>query len=555
MVVVLKMDGVLLRLIVCALSWFVACGFSPYATPRLSFARHSYYGNQNVRNSRSNIDPSIKLSFKKTVKIDPTVRTPLSDMKFSAKTLDVLQKKGFRDMTPVQSQCYDQVFSGDDVVARSKTGTGKTLAFGLPLIEALVSKGMNTNPPGTPLIVILEPTRELANQVADELEVVSRAHGMKTLCVYGGASMVTQEMALRGTVHILVATPGRLLDHISRGTVDLSHVQHVVLDEGDTMLEMGFQQAVESILLNVKRPGESSRRVASSALDKFDSGGAYRDQGDNQPEKSVQMLLFSATMPGWICEMTKKHMDDPIFLDAVADGETRLADTIAHYAMKISSYDRMSHIIRSIEDVILTKGAGGQAIVFVNKKSDADMLANSGAFKQLRSQVLHGDISQYTRQHTIRTFKEKKIDVLIATDVAARGLDIAGVDLVVHASPPNDPDFFVHRSGRTGRAGRNGTSIMLYGNEDGPKLQQFERLLFFRFQELLPPSQADISRATCLIAEKKIAEVNYEVVAHHLPQAKALLKRTIEEGGEDSVEVLLAKCLAAINNRQSVPTR
>lgn len=541
-----------------ALVVHIVHGYKPSGIQRSSFVRQAFFGT----GMRTN-DPSAGLRFKKTIKIDPTIRTPLTDMKFSDTTRRVLQQKGFSDMTPVQSQCYDQVFGGEDVIARSKTGTGKTLAFGLPLIEAIVSKGLHTTP--SPLIVVLEPTRELAMQVAEELDIVCRAHGMKTISIYGGASIITQEVALRRGVQIVVATPGRMLDHIKSGTINLNNVQHVVLDEGDTMLEMGFQQAVESILLNVKNPGEKSRMAAANALDSY--GGFGGGVSNQQPARKVQMLLFSATMPGWIVSLTDKHMADPVFLDAVADGENRLADTISHYAVKVNSRDRMQSVSRMIEDLILTKGAGGQSIVFVNRKEDADILANSGCFKQLRSQVLHGDISQYTRQHTIRQFKEGKVDVLIATDVAARGLDIKGVDLVVHTAPPKDPDFFVHRSGRTGRAGRNGTSIMMYGPEDGRALDNFESQLRFRFQDLAPPTQAEITRAFGVIAEKKISEVNYEVVSHFLPQAKQLLKRTAETGKPDpsdsddmlryggtsstaeGLEVLLAKCLATISNR------
>jgi len=179
-------------------------------------------------------DPTAQLRFKKTVKIDPEYQTPVSDMNFSEKTQAVLMKKGFTKMTPVQSQSYDYVYGGDDVVARSRTGTGKTLAFGLPLIEKIIALGLNDprGGHGLPLILVLEPTRELAMQVAEELSVVCAAHRMRVQSIYGGVSFSMQERAIRSGVHILVATPGRCLDHITRGTVDLSSIKHVVLDEG-----------------------------------------------------------------------------------------------------------------------------------------------------------------------------------------------------------------------------------------------------------------------------------------------------------------------------------
>lgn len=185
-------------------------------------------------------DPFEKLRFRETIKIDPEQKTPITEMSFSPKTLKVLQEKGFTECTPVQSQSYARVFAGEDVVARSRTGTGKTLAFGLPLIEKLVERGLNEGRQGLPLILILEPTRELAMQVAQELGSICAAHRMRVQAVYGGVSFQMQARAIRAGVHILVATPGRALDHISRGTVDLSSVQHVVLDEGDTMLVSAY---------------------------------------------------------------------------------------------------------------------------------------------------------------------------------------------------------------------------------------------------------------------------------------------------------------------------
>lgn len=558
-------------------------------------------------------------------------------MNLSAKTMDVLRSKGFEYMTPVQSQSYELVHSGEDLVARSRTGTGKTFAFGLPLIEKIVSSGVlekARDGAGMPMILILEPTRELALQVAQELGSVCAAHRMRVQAIFGGASFSLQERAIRNGVHILVATPGRMLDHISRGTVDLSSIRHVVLDEGDTMLEMGFQKAVESIILNVKSPGEKSRKAAANALvDEYGDGSSdssdsssrgwtssrtrgsqetndeeedYEDldsppvakvalKGKNSKGGSpatVQMLLFSATMPGWICQLTDKHMNDPVFLDAVQEGETRLADTITHYAVRLPNLtQRLEAVTSYVEDLILTKGAGGQTIVFTNTKEEADNLVGSNCFGQLKSQVLHGDIGQNSRQATIRQFKEGSVDVLVATDVAARGLDIAGVDLVVHTAPPNDADTYVHRSGRTGRAGRSGNSIVLYSSAEERKLSVFENTLKFRFTRTGPPSAQEIVAASAMYAAKKVCLVKPEVVNHFKPHARTMLNDfvlrdpAVDEtaDGEDDlvdiparvisdreklrashlpenysaadVEELVARCLAAISNRNSITSR
>lgn len=247
-----------------------AGGGSSWGRPNDNYGRDNnrYSNNRPSYNNRGSpkmhSDPFAKLNFRKTVKIDPSQQTPVADLTLSSITRSVLEEKGFTVLTPVQSQSYEHVFEGGDVVARSRTGTGKTFAFGLPLIEKVVSQGLHEGRrDGQPLVLILEPTRELCQQVATELSAVCRKHRMRVEAIYGGVSVGMQERALRDGVHFLVATPGRLLDHISRGTVDLSAVRHVVLDEGDTMLEMGFQQDVESILMSVKSPGAAARKAAS----------------------------------------------------------------------------------------------------------------------------------------------------------------------------------------------------------------------------------------------------------------------------------------------------
>ena len=564
-------------------------------------------------------EPFDSLTFKETIKIDPDFRSNLVDMDFSPKTLAALEKKGFEKLTPVQSQSFERILTGEDVVARSRTGTGKTLAFGLPLIEKIVADGLNVPKSkykpseGLPLVLILEPTRELAMQVAQELSVICKPHNMKVQAIYGGVSFGMQAGEIRRGVHILVATPGRALDMISRGAVDLSGVKHVVLDEGDTMLEMGFQKDVENIILNVKKPGDEARAAAANSLvdDDFDEYDDYGDDdyGDEEDKfdanvdmsssevsraNEVQMLLFSATMPGWICKVTDKHMDDPVFLDAVQDGETRLADTITHLAVKLPPvFDRFEAISSVAEDLILTKSMGGQSIVFTNTKDEADRLVSSDCLGSLRTQVLHGDISQNTRQTTLKSFKQGSIDVLVATDVAARGLDIAGVDLVVHTGPPSDHDTYVHRSGRTGRAGRKGTSILLFSGNEERKLSMYERSLNFKFQRAGPPSPYEITEAGAVYANKKLGMIEPSVVRHFLPHARTLMSKglptgkdveahkameddaeTLASGSEDmsvakaameympretytadEVEELMARAIAAISNRQSLTSR
>lgn len=552
--------------------------------------------------SRRGPDPFANLNFEKTINIDPDFKTPITEANLSPETLKVLQAKGFTEMTPVQSQSFSEIFSGKDVVARSRTGTGKTLAFGLPIIERLVADGIDaTSRRGDlPVVLILEPTRELAIQVAQELEVILRPHRLRVEAIYGGTSFSAQQDALRRGIHILVGTPGRMLDHISRGTVNLGNVKHVVLDEGDTMLEMGFQKDVETILMSVKSPGDKAREMATkslAAMGENEVGDFARQEEDwfdhfvDEPVRPdrVQMLLFSATMPGWICKLTDKMMQDPIFLDAVQEGETRLANTIKHVAISLPAYTnsggpqgRVKCIGQILEDIIMVQGQGGQCIVFTNFKDDCDYLVGSDTFSRLRAAALHGDISQNQRTETIRAFKEKRIDVLVATDVAARGLDIAGVDLVVHCALPNDVDSYVHRSGRTGRAGRPGTSVLLYNSdEDVSKMSDYQRRLMFQYTYNSLPSPNEVVESYVHSIDNKIEGVSNSVCKYFLPHAQAFLAKArkgellpqddvldvaVVDGESspapveaapvaDQTEELVARLMAALSNRQSFSTR
>jgi ATP-dependent RNA helicase DDX21 len=505
----------------------------------------------NAFQSHSQNDGFSQLSFAKTVKIDPEFRSPIKDMNFSPKIEAALLEKGFTTLTPVQSQAYAEVISGKDVVARSRTGTGKTLAFGIPLIQQLITKGLTErrDKRNSPLILIMEPTRELALQVAEELKTICQPYGLKVLSVFGGVPYGKQVDFLLQGVDIVISTPGRLLDHLNQRTIDLKNVNHVVLDEGDTMLEMGFQDDVEKILSYVK-------------------------SGD---QKGVQMMLFSATMPGWICKITDRLMNQPIFLDAVQEGENRLAETITHYSVLLpESMERMDAVVSYLEDIILTKNNAGQSIVFANTKLDCDRIIREKCFGHLTAAVLHGDVSQAGRLQTLREFREKSIDILVATDVAARGLDISGVELVVHIEAPKDSDSYVHRSGRTGRAGRSGSSILFYRKEEESYLRNLQKEQHFSFLRIGPPTTAAICRASEGIVKKRLDMVSSEAINHFLPYAEELLKKAREGklfqnvdgmGNSDNsvgsgivdeevaVQQLIARCVASIGNRASITSR
>ena len=240
------------------------------------------------------------------------------------------------------------------------------------------------------------------------------------------------------------------------------------------------------MIANVKYPGEAARSAAKLSLSDEDSDNdSFDDRAivSTASKRDVQMLLFSATMAGWICKLTAKHMTAPVFLDAVVSGETRLPSTIEHIALKFLDKRCLKSVTSAVQDAVLTRSAGGKTIVFTNTKAEADSLILAKELSSLRPQALHGGMSQAQRQATIRQFRDGKIEVLVATDVASRGLDVDGVDLIVHTQLPDDLDTYVHRSGRTGRAGREGVTVVLHSSSarETDKLVVFEDSLRFNF--------------------------------------------------------------------------
>lgn len=470
-----------------------------YKGKRFNFSQSNSFPSNTYRGNKG--DPFSNLKFSNTIRVDTDKVFPISESNLNSITQKVLTEKNFENLTPVQGFAYDPVFNRKDVVARSRTGTGKTFAFGIPIIERIVSEKIRSH--GKPLILVLEPTRELANQVSTELQSIASPHRMRVTSIFGGVSSYHQIKSLQQGVEIIVATPGRLLDLHESGSIDLSQIKSVVLDEGDTMLEMGFQKDVENILELVNT--------------------ATRMNGSEKP----QTLLFSATMPNWICSITEKIMNEPIFLDAVRDGETRLADTISHLHLHIDAHGEVSDAVGPhLENLILKYGNNGQCIIFGNTKNEVHDLAHNSYFKRLKVAPLHGDITQVFRQETIKSFKNKSIDVLIATDVAARGLDISGVDLVIHLGPPNDPDSFVHRSGRTGRAGRDGNNIVCTTTSmQRRKVYDFEKILNFETKKISVPTISDVINYRTNYVLQSVSKVPHTQYSRFIPYASAILAK------------------------------
>uniref|UniRef100_J3NEW3 RNA helicase n=2 Tax=Oryza brachyantha TaxID=4533 RepID=J3NEW3_ORYBR len=333
---------------------------------------------------------------------------------------------------------------GKDMVGRAKTGTGKTLAFGIPILDAIIRHNEKHQPGRFPLAIVLAPTRELAKQVEREF---SESSNVETICVYGGSPINQQIRQLNYGVDVVVGTPGRVIDLLKRGALNLAEVQFVVLDEADQMLSVGFDEDVETIL----------ERVPSQR----------------------QTLMFSATMPSWIRKLTQKYLKNPVTIDLVGEDDQKLAEGISLYSISSESHAKPA----VLGELIKEHAKGGKCIVFTQTKRDADRLSYTMG-RSFQCQALHGDITQAQRERTLKGFREGQFNILVATDVAARGLDIPNVDLVVHFELPNSSEIFVHRSGRTGRAGKKGTAIVMYNYQQSRAIRMVENDVGCKFTEL-----------------------------------------------------------------------
>jgi superfamily II DNA/RNA helicase len=345
----------------------------------------------------------------------------------------VLAARGITTPRPIQARALPDALAGRDVLGRAETGSGKTLAFGLPLLARTASGGGRRRP-GKPRGLVLVPTRELADQVHDELLPLAAVLGLRLLTVYGGVPLGRQARALRGGIDVVVATPGRLLDLLGQGACSLDQVGVTVLDEADHMADMGFLPAVTSL------------------LDQVPAGG--------------QRLLFSATLDGQVDTLVRRYLTDPV--------RHQLTPTAAGTA-------RMDHQIRSVRAsdkvaVAAELAAGpGRTLVFVRTKHRAARLARQLEHAGVRAGALHGNLTQPARTRALAAFAAGTVPVLVATDIAARGIHVDGIERVVHFDPPAEPKAYLHRSGRTARAGAAGTVITLALPEQASEVAKLHR--------------------------------------------------------------------------------
>ncbi|CAM4123600.1 DEAD/DEAH box helicase [Helcobacillus massiliensis] len=342
-----------------------------------------------------------------------------------------LEAKGITTPFPIQAMTLPVALRGRDIIGQAKTGTGKTLGFGIPALEAVVGPGEDgPTTDGAPQALIVVPTRELAVQVSSDLSIASANRSVRVLTVYGGRAYEPQVEALNKGVEVVVGTPGRLIDLMRQKHLDLSKVKVAVLDEADEMLDLGFLEDVEKILRAV-------------------------------PEKR-QTMLFSATMPAAIMSLARRFMSQPTHIRAADPGDTaRTKADIKQVIYQAHKLDKNEVLAR-----ILQAEGRGLTIVFTRTKRDADRTAGDLQDRGFAAAPLHGDLGQGAREQALRAFRNGKIDVLVATDVAARGIDVEDVTHVINYTCPEDDKTYLHRTGRTGRAGKRGTAVTFVDWED-----------------------------------------------------------------------------------------
>jgi len=419
--------------------------------------------------------------------VDASQETPepqgptFADLGLGDTVLRALKDVGYESPSAIQAETIPPLLAGHDVVGLAQTGTGKTAAFALPILDRL-DVGQKS-----PQALVLAPTRELALQVCEAFEKYAARHkGVRVLPVYGGQGYGVQLSALRRGVHVVVGTPGRIMDHLDKGTLDLSELRFLVLDEADEMLNMGFADDVETIL------------------------------ADTPDDK--QVALFSATMPSQIRRLSGKYLTDPVEI-TVKNKTTTSVNTTQRYL--ICSYPQKVDALTRILEVENFEGM----IVFVRTKNETELLAEKLRARGFSAEAINGDVAQAQRERTVNRLKSGKLDILVATDVAARGLDVERISHVVNYDIPTDTESYVHRIGRTGRAGRSGDAISFVTPRERYLLRHIEKATRQPLTEMSLPSVDDVNttrlarfddQITAALSQTQRVEGFRDIVAHYV---------------------------------------
>ncbi len=404
--------------------------------------------------------------------------TSFEDLHLDRKILAALKEMGFEEPSPIQKGAIPLALEGDDLIGQAQTGTGKTAAFGIPIIQKINEKDRHIQ------ALVMSPTRELCIQVADEISKIGRTKRVRVLPVYGGQPIERQIRSLKRGIQVVIGTPGRLLDHIRRGTIDLEYVNFLVLDEADEMLDMGFVDDMEDIIKNVP------------------------------PER--QTMLFSATMPRPILSISKKYMRAPKVV--AIHKEVVTAPTIDQYYYETrDKVDGLCRILDTTDDC--------KMIIFCRTKKGVDELVIALATRGYEAEGLHGDLSQNQRDRVMKKFRSGQVDILVATDVAARGLDIDNITHVVNFDVPSDSESYVHRIGRTGRAGNSGVALTFITPREFRQLKLIERSIKTKIiRGTLPTDASVLERQREQIVSKMQTILEQDRYQDYLPIVETLEK-------------------------------
>lgn len=407
-----------------------------------------------------------------------TTLESFQDLKLSESILSALNDLGYENPTPIQAQTIPPLLEGRDIIGQAQTGTGKTAAFALPILSHLDITNHR------PQVLVLAPTRELALQVAEAFQEYGKyLNGFHVLPIYGGQSYHIQLKQLRRAAHVVVGTPGRIIDHIKRGTLKLEDVRYLVLDEADEMLRMGFIDDVEWVI-------------------------------DQTPDQR-QIALFSATMPQAIRKIAQRHLNNPIEISIKA--KTKTADTIRQRFWSVSGYHKLDALTRLLE----VEDFDGM-IVFVRTKVATLELATKLEARGYNTAPLSGDVPQHQREHTVERLRKGGLDILVATDVAARGLDVDRISHVINYDVPHDPEAYVHRIGRTGRAGRKGEAILFVTPREKHLLSALERSTKQKIERMEMPS-------TEMVNNQRVARFKQQITDTLAKENSAFFVQLLEQ--------------------------
>jgi ATP-dependent RNA helicase DeaD len=419
--------------------------------------------------------------------------TKFDELEISSSILRAVEEMGFEEMSPIQARAIPFVLEGRDVVGQAQTGTGKTAAFGIPLLQKINPKEKGVQ------ALVLCPTRELAIQVAEEFRKLGKfMHGIKILPVYGGQEISKQIRSLKSGIQIIIGTPGRVMDHMRRKTVKFDHINMVVLDEADEMLNMGFRDDIETILKQV-------------------------------PEQR-QTVLFSATMPGPILEIARTYQKNAEIIRVVKKELT--VPKIEQYYYEVSPKNK-EEVLSRLLDMYNPK----LSLVFCNTKKQVDELTAALQGRGYFAEGLHGDLKQQQRDRVMNSFRNGKTDILVATDVAARGIDVDDVEAVFNYDVPQDDEYYVHRIGRTGRAGREGRAFTLVVGREVFKLRDIQRYCKTKIKLQPIPSINDV---TAVKAEKILDKLESIIESEDLSKMLTMLENRINDAEYTALDIAAA---------------